>query len=62
MSQPTIQRLDSGYWLVRWAREVWAQWPMGRAVRPEDFFHAAWSCTADRMAQCDRLAELEKRT
>jgi len=36
---PTIQLLPSGYYHVRWSREVWAQWPSAYwAPREVDFF------------------------
>ena len=39
MNMPTIRRLESGYWSVRWSEAIWAQWPTSFwAPRSEDFF------------------------
>ncbi len=51
---PVITRLDSGYWHARWSSEIWAQWPCGRSVEADDFFHS--SATPERLKQCAVLA------
>ena len=59
----TITRLSSGYWFARWSPEIWAQWPVGRDVDYEDFFHPAYSATPARIDACTRaVAEAERRT
>lgn len=34
----TIRRLSTGYWLVRWNRNLFIQWPCSRPARMEDGF------------------------
>jgi hypothetical protein len=51
---PTLQRLDSGYWFVRWSHNIWAQWPCDRDVRKDDFSHEL-AYSFERARQCDRL-------
>lgn len=51
--RPTVERLDSGYWHVRWCDEIWAQWPCGRACEPGDFFHD--TSTVARIVEANRL-------
>lgn len=46
-----LTRLESGYWHARWSSEIWAQWPTGRPVTLEDFFHD--SGTASRIAEIE---------
>ena len=38
MSQPVVQRLSSGYWLVRFSMNQLLQWPCGRPPRMSDGF------------------------
>jgi hypothetical protein len=52
MKNPEVKRLSSGYWLVRWSGEIWAQWPCGREPVEADFFHAETTYTAERLRQC----------
>lgn len=35
---PVIQRLESGYWLVRWNPNQWIQWPCDRDATLRDSF------------------------
>lgn len=56
-TQPVVKRLDSGYWHVRWSRQAWAQWPVGRSVTREDFFQPGWSYSEARAAEANRLTE-----
>jgi hypothetical protein len=55
MNGPSVKRLDSGFWFVRWSNEIWAQWPVSRSVGSEDFFHPDVTGTEARMRQCDEL-------
>lgn len=58
---PSVQRLDSGYWLVRWDRENWAQF-RGTYPRYEDFFHPEWSYSEARVNEAARvIASVEQR-
>ena len=51
MNMPTIQRLKSNYWYVRWSSNIWAQWSTSFwAPRPEDFF-VPGTGTADRIRE-----------
>jgi hypothetical protein len=54
---PTVKKLDTGYWHARWSSEAWAQWPINRSVREEDFFHASFTYTPERAKQCDTLTQ-----
>ncbi len=49
----TLTRLSSGYWLAWWGPEIWAQWPVGRALQAEHFFHPAWTYTAERVRDAE---------
>ena len=53
----TLQRLASGYWHARWSSEIWAQWPIDREPREEDFFHA--SSTPERIREAADAAANE---
>ena len=48
---PTVLRLESGYWHVRWTDEVWAQWPCHRQPLPGDFFNATWTASGERITE-----------
>jgi len=60
--EPTLMKLSTGYWLARWDRENWAQWPVDRSVRREDFFHPEFSYSDRRVAEIEeavkRLADV----
>lgn len=55
---PTIKRLESGYWHVRWNAEIWAQWPDGRPLQDADFFHD--TATPQRIHEADALATVAR--
>lgn len=55
--RPQVKRLESGYWLVRWSHQIWAQWPVSRPVRVEDFFEPDWSATPERLKMALALTE-----
>ena len=47
---PTIKRLSTGYYHVRWNDEIWAQWPVSFwAPREDEFFHNTG--TAERIRE-----------
>jgi hypothetical protein len=50
--KPTVQRLDSGYWLVKWNQNQWVQWPVGQEPILADSF--GW-VTHDDLAEAARL-------
>lgn len=54
---PTVQRLDSGYWYVRWSPEIWAQWPISREPQESDFFQS--TATPERLRACRAAMEIE---
>jgi hypothetical protein len=57
----TVTRLDSGYVLVRWSAQVWAQWPEHRSATAEDFFQPSWSATPERIREASMLAGLDEK-
>lgn len=46
-----LQRLSTGYWLAKWSSEEWAQWPVGRLPKREEFFHADFTYSEARVAE-----------
>jgi hypothetical protein len=56
--RPSVKRLDSGYWYVRWSAEIWAQWPVGRFVHRDDFFHPDYAATPERLRLCDEVTHV----
>ena len=58
MSTPTIKRLQSNYWRVRWSYHRWLQWPVGREPELADGF--GW-ITEDDLRVAMRLVEESQR-
>ena len=56
--QPTIKKLDSGFWFVRISLHQFIQWPCGRPPTKADGF--GWVSDAD-IAEAARLAESAER-
>ena len=52
MTTPTITLLPSGYWLVRWSKHRFVQWPRGEQLTMEDAF--GWVSAAD-LDEAERL-------
>lgn len=50
----TLTKLESGYYHATWGSEIWAQWPCGRLVQAEDFFHPGITFILTRQAECDK--------
>lgn len=53
----TIQRLKTGYTLVRWNANQWIQWPAGREATLQDGF--GW-ITQEMVDEANTLAQAEK--
>jgi len=57
---PEIKKLPSGYWLVRWNKHRWFQWPSYREVRLDDGF--GW-VTQQHLQEASKLtSEQDART
>ena len=55
---PSVQRLDSGYWHVRFDLNRFVQWPCGRLPREEDGF--GWLSPAE-YREAARLTQEEEK-
>lgn len=42
-TDPTVTLLGSGYWIVWWGPQCWAQWPRGQEPTDSDVFDPAWN-------------------
>lgn len=60
-TSPMLKLLDSGFYLLSWNREQWAQWPSGRDPGPDDCFHPddTWPLVREWLRHRDAAEEEE---